>query len=89
MPGVTVDRDCMTVTVDGRRLKLTRRTWLFCDYMSRHPGFVRTKEQIMDACGVSCGKADLTAIDIVRRARQQGVPCIETRHGLGYCWRDD
>lgn len=81
-----VDRDRMTVTIDGRVITPTRQTWRLCEYLSAHPGYVRSRLQIMDALGISHNSFDRAVTDVVKRARAEGITCIRNRQGLGYAW---
>lgn len=85
---VTVDRDRMTVTIDGRTIAPAKQTWLLCDYLSRHPGYVRSLAQIMEAVHSHEDVFDTSVRSMIKRARKEGITCIDARHGLGYLWRE-
>ncbi len=83
-----IDATARTVTIDGRAVRPTRMVFELCAYLAAYPGAVRTRVQIMDAVGISCGTTDRSVDSLVARARRFGVSAIQTAHGVGYYWRD-
>ena len=83
-----IDPDRMTITTAGRVLRPPRMVFLLCQYLAANPGFVRSRAQIMDAVGISCGNYDRAVDSLVRRARAiDGLrPHIKTHAGAGYYW---
>lgn len=58
--------------------------------LARHPGHVKTRQQLMDAANVVLDDATITShIKRIRKKFQQVDPefdCIETAYGMGYRW---
>jgi DNA-binding response OmpR family regulator len=84
----TLDHNRKTITIDGKVVKPAGLTWKLCAYLAEHPGWVRSKADIMDAIGISLNSSDSAVPSVVKRARKEGVTCIKVRYGHGYTWEE-
>lgn len=82
---------------DRRAVMNSHGVWIFpngtrvfdlCRYLAEHPGFVRSREQIMDRLGIDYECSDNSVYSVVKRARYAGIDMIVARPGLGYAWRE-
>lgn len=82
-----VDPDRRTVTVGGVAHRPPRMLFELIRYLSHRPGYVRTREEIMDA--IRMGDVSYRAVDsAVKRIRRMGIEEIQVSHGVGYYWRE-
>lgn len=88
------DSEFLSAVIDGRPVKLTRNERRICQVMSKHPGQLYTRDQLLTALGHHSGDTFDRNIDsiISRMRRKLGDTVkhprlIETRYGEGYIWR--
>jgi DNA-binding response OmpR family regulator len=87
-----VDRDRGCIMLDGCRVNLTRKELALAAYLSERPGFIRSREQIMEQVYDGLFVDDRTVDTLVRRLRAKlrlvvpGFDPIVTRSGFGYSW---
>ncbi len=78
----------------GRACPLTRMQYRMVAFLALHPGWIRRREEIMNAMGIQENTAD-RAVDVhVKKLRAalaevfgpQARGWIRARSGWGYCW---
>ena len=75
---------------DGEAVALTLTEFWVVHALARHPGHVRTREQLMSAANVVLD--DSTVTSQIKRIRAKFVACdskfsaIDTVYGMGYRW---
>ena len=87
---MTVDVCCKAVEIGGQRKRLTKAEFSVLELLTRRPGALFSRSQIMDAVyGHDEGYySDRTVDSHIKRIRKQGIPGIICHHGSGYCWED-
>ena|ERR1700742_4673732 len=95
---LSIDFGAMLVTLDGARVRLTRREFELLAALSKAEGRVLTRERLIEeVCGFGY-EGDTRMLDVhVRRQRRKlggAGECIETLIGAGYrfagfCTRDE
>lgn len=89
--GVTFDLNTKEVSIEGRKLSLTKTEYLICEFLARHKGRVFTREEIYDAVyGIDGNALCSTVTEFIRTIRykfkeHEMVP-IKTIWGVGYKW---
>jgi DNA-binding response OmpR family regulator len=83
---VAIDRASRRVTVDGRRVQLTRREWTVLERLARRPDAVVSKSQLEDALYAFGEEIESNAVEVhVSRLRKKlGHALISTTRGVGY-----
>ncbi|KAA3628220.1 MAG: proteobacterial dedicated sortase system response regulator [Proteobacteria bacterium] len=87
---LTLNPDRMTVQWDGHPVELTVTEFWMIHALARHPGHVKTRQQLMDAANVVFD--DHTITSHIKRIRKkfQGIDpefdAIQTAYGAGYRW---
>jgi two-component system OmpR family response regulator len=90
---LTLDLDRLTATWQGQPLELTLTEFWMIHSLARHPGHVKSRQQLMDAANVVFD--DNTVTSHVKRLRRKfvdldtGFNAIQTAYGAGYRWRPD
>ena len=88
---VRLELERMQVTCDGVDVPLTVTEFWMVHALLRHPGHVKSREQLMREAQVVVDDATVTShIKRIRRKFEQisaGFDEIETLHGAGYRWR--
>jgi len=90
---LTLDLDRLTATWRGQPLELTLTEFWMVHSLARHPGHVKSRQQLMDAANVVFD--DNTVTSHVKRLRRKFVDldanfnAIQTAYGAGYRWRPD
>ena len=93
---LTIDPSRHQVTWDGKPVSLTVTEFLILEALARHPGVVKTRNQLMDAAYSDDVFVDDRTVDShikrLRRKFRQVDPefgAIETLYGAGYSFTDD
>lgn len=91
--GITIDLLKHKVVVDGESISLTAIEFAILEFLSRSPGRVYTRDQILDNVWKD-GKFIIDrAVDVhvrgLRKKLQDGADCIETVRGVGYRFKED
>jgi DNA-binding response OmpR family regulator len=85
---LVIDTASMTVTCDGRGVKLTRKEFALLTTLAATSGRVATRQHLLDAVWGYEHYGDARTLDVhIRRLRQQlgaCAECIETVVGVGY-----
>ena len=87
---LTLDLDRLTATWRGQPLELTLTEFWMVHSLARHPGHVKSRQQLMDAANVVFD--DNTVTSHVKRLRKKFVEldanfnAIQTAYGAGYRW---
>ena len=93
-----LDRDRRLLTHGGRVALLTRAEFAIVDLLISRPGFVRSRENMIEVCYShdQDGPLDDRAMDShVKRIRRKmralsgSAAWIATRYGDGYAWADE
>lgn len=91
---IIVDRERHLVCFGAKVCRLARGPMALIVYLSAHPGFVRSRQQILDQiCPDKLEMYDTSVDTHVRRARRSlkrdlGVSPIGTQSGVGYYWKE-
>ncbi|HEY5622411.1 MAG TPA: proteobacterial dedicated sortase system response regulator [Gammaproteobacteria bacterium] len=91
--GLVLDLDRMISTWKGEPVALTLTEFWVVHALARHPGHVRTRDQLMSAANVVLD--DSTVTSQIKRIRGKFVAvdasfsAIETIYGMGYRWAGD
>jgi two-component system catabolic regulation response regulator CreB len=90
-----VDEARLVVAYFGRQLELTRTEYRLLELLIRHPGWVYTREQLLqsvwDDAGASTERTVDSHVKSLRaklRAVRPEIEAIETRRGTGYALRE-
>ena len=87
---LSLDPDCMTATWRERPVDLTVTEFWIVHALARHPGHVRSREQLMSAASLVVDESTITShIKRIRRKFQHldaGFDRLATVHGAGYRW---
>lgn len=88
---LTIDPKRFLVLVHEREISFTSKEFRLLDFLSRHPGFVFSKEQLIDhVWGYSEYIDDNTVAVYIGRVREklakEGIQAIKTVWGVGYKW---
>ena len=93
---LVLDLQRYTASWSGRDLPLTVTEFLIVRALARHPGHVKTRQQLMQEgyphdAYVSERTIDSHIKRIRRKLSQAGAEptCVETVHGLGYRWHPE
>ncbi len=85
-----LDLDRVSVTWNGRPIPLTLTEFWVVHALARHPGHVRTREQLMAAANVVLDDGSVTSQIKRIRAKFSAVEpkftAIDTVYGMGYRW---
>jgi len=83
---LSVDTRRMSVTLDGRSLRLSPLEFRCIDYLAHHPGRAVSAGELAEHLYGAAEPGDGNAIEalVVRLRRKLGPKCIETRRGFGY-----
>jgi DNA-binding response OmpR family regulator len=91
---LVLDLQRYTASWQGQELPLTVTEFLIVRALARHPGHVKTRQQLMQEGHPHDAYVSERTIDshikrIRRKLAQAGAEptCVETVHGLGYRWR--
>ena len=86
-----VDEDRFAVTWREQPVELTLTEYWLVHAMARHPGHVKSRQQLMDAANTVLDDNTITShVKRIRRkfaAVDDGFDAIETVYGMGYRWR--
>jgi two-component system alkaline phosphatase synthesis response regulator PhoP len=85
---LTIDPGRFEVRVDGKPVDLTRTEFALLQFLSRHPGWVFTRSQIIDSVKgadypVTDRSVDVQIVGLRKKLKSAGR-FIETVHGVGY-----
>jgi two-component system phosphate regulon response regulator PhoB len=85
---LAVDPGRFEVRVDGKPVDLTRTEFALLQFLSRHPGWVFTRAQIIDSIKgadypVTDRSVDVQIVGLRKKLKSAGK-LIETVHGVGY-----
>ena len=94
MTVLRLDADRLAVFVGGRACALTRGEFRVVAYLSAHPGFVRTRLQILDVIDAGLEADDRSIDTYVKKIRRKlvavgAVDVIVSASGVGYSWAED
>ncbi len=87
---LTLDPDRMTASWNGQAVELTVTEFWMVHSLARHPGHVKTRQQLMDAANVVFD--DHTITSHIKRIRKKfqvidaEFDAIQTAYGAGYRW---
>ena len=85
-----MDLDRVSVSWNGVAIPLTLTEFWVVHALARHPGHVRTREQLMDAANVVLDDSSVTSqIKRIRAKFSADDPdfsAIDTVYGMGYRW---
>lgn len=87
-----INLERMTSTWHGDAVELTVTELWMVNALARHPGHIKTRQQLMDSANVVLD--DNTITSHIKRIRRKFLACddqfaaIETAYGVGYRWRD-
>jgi two-component system OmpR family response regulator len=90
---LVLDLERMSACWNGKSVTLTLTEFWVVHALARHPGHVRTREQLMSAANVVLD--DSTVTSQVKRVRAKFLAvdpefaAIDTVYGMGYRWVDD
>lgn len=88
-----LDPDALEIRWNGRAVDLTVTEFWIVHALARHPGHVRSRQQLMDAASLYVDEATITShIKRIRRKFETLDPDFDrlgTVHGAGYRWRGD
>ena len=88
---LTVDEDRFAVTWREQPVELTLTEYWLVHAMARHPGHVKSRQQLMDAANTVLDDNTITShVKRIRRkfaAVDDDFDAIETVYGMGYRWR--
>lgn len=91
--GLTLNLERMNVHWQAQRIDLTLTEFWMVYALARHPGHVKSRQQLMDAANVVLDDNSITShIKRIRRKFQAIDPdfaCIETAYGFGYRWNSE
>jgi len=82
-----INEESRTVITDGKTRRLTKTEFNIVAFLAKHPGYWRTRTQIMDAIGMHSENEDRSIDSHIQRIRKKGVTRILTQTGIGYCWK--
>ena len=89
--GLTLELERMRISWNGTEVPLTVTEFWMAHALVRHPGHVKSREQLMREAQVVVDDATVTShIKRMRRKFEQIDPAfdeIDTVHGAGYRWR--
>lgn len=89
--GLRLELERMRVTWHGAEVPLTVTEFWMCHSLLRHPGHVKSREQLMREAQIVVDDATVTShIKRMRRKFEAIDPAfdeIDTMHGAGYRWR--
>ncbi|MBX3724371.1 MAG: proteobacterial dedicated sortase system response regulator [Xanthomonadales bacterium] len=89
--GLTLEVERMRVAWHDAEIALTVTEFWMVHALVRHPGHVRSREQLMREAQVEVDEATVTShVKRIRRKFEAADPAfaeIETMHGAGYRWR--
>ena len=90
MQTVTIDRDRMTITMDGQTSRLSITQFEIVAYLSAHPGMIRSRSQMLHQAWEGGGtEVEQRAVDsAIKRLRKLGFTAIRSYRGGGYYWDD-
>ena len=87
-----IDRERMEVSWQQREVALTVTEYWIVEALARHPGHVKSRQQLMEAANTVLDDSTVTShIKRIRRKFQAidgEFKAIETAYGLGYRWRE-
>lgn len=88
--GLAIDNDAKTLSVDGRKVEVTKNEFEILHLLLSSPGRVFTREEILSAVWPDDVIVTDRTVDVnITRLRKKISPygdCIVTRHGYGYCF---
>ena len=90
--GIRFDLSAKEVSIEERKVPLTKSEYEICEYLARNRGRVFSKEQIYEAIFGFDGESDALAIaehvkNIRAKFALRGVSPIATVWGIGYKWK--
>jgi two-component system OmpR family response regulator len=89
---LAIDRERMRVHWRDAEVVLTVTEYWIVESLARHPGHVKSRQQLMDAASTVLDDSTVTShIKRIRRkflALDAEFNAIETAYGLGYRWRE-
>ncbi|WP_426031945.1 winged helix-turn-helix domain-containing protein [Cypionkella sp. TWP1-2-1b2] len=87
---MTLDLCCRAVEINGTRFRLTVGEFTILAMLTRRPGALFSRDQLLDALYGAAGGCytDRTVDSHIKRMRRQGITGIVTHYGSGYCWED-
>jgi len=89
---LTLDHDRLIASWSGKKVDLTVTEFWLIACLARHPGQVKSRQQLMDAANLVLDDQTITAH--VKRIRKKflhadaAFTAIQTVYGLGYRWLD-
>jgi len=87
---LTLDSERMQAQWDGKVVLLSLTEFWMVHALARHPGHVRSRQQLMDAASVVLDDNTITShVKRIRRKFQSIDPkfdCLQTVYGMGYRW---
>src|SRR4029078_13018825 len=87
---LTLDRERMSVTWDGQVVLLSLTEFWIVYALTKHPGHVKNRQQLMDAANVVLDDNTITShIKRIRRKFQvvdEKFDAVHTVYGMGYRW---
>jgi two-component system OmpR family response regulator len=90
---LVLDPDALSIRWRDRPIALTVTEFWMVHALTRHPGHVKTRSQLMDAANLVVDETTITShIKRIRRKFQAHDPDFEalvTVHGAGYRWRPE
>ena len=88
--GLRLDPDALDAQWRGQRVALTVTEFWMIHCLARHPGHVKTRDQLMEAASLVVDDSTITShIKRIRRKFEAVAPDfaqLETVHGAGYRW---
>jgi two-component system OmpR family response regulator len=88
-----LDLERVSATWDGRRVELTLTEFWIVHALARHPGHVRTREQLMGEARMVVDDSTVTShVKRIRRkfaALDPAFDRIESVYGMGYRWSEE
>lgn len=87
---LSINADRMTVTWNGQPVDLTVTEFWMLHALAKHPGHVRSRDQLMEAASTVLD--DNTVTSHIKRIRRKfalvdaGFDAIQTVYGMGYRW---
>lgn len=90
---ITIDRDAHEVRVNGRRVSATAVEYKLLNALSRHPGKVYSREDLLDSVWGADSEVEIRTVDThLRRLREKlgsAAEQVQTVRGFGYRLSDE
>jgi DNA-binding response OmpR family regulator len=72
----------------GKVIRLSRRQFQIVAHLSRRPGIVASRAQLLEVIEAGPDVSDLSISSLVQRMRRRGITAIQTHREFGYFWQE-